>query len=38
MSIIPRLMAKDLKSLGANRNVPDAVRQQAARLSAIRHK
>jgi hypothetical protein len=37
MSIIPRLMPKDLKSLGANRNVPDAVRQQAARLSAIRN-
>jgi hypothetical protein len=37
MSIIPRLMPKDLKSLGTNRNVPDAVRQQAARLSAIRN-
>lgn len=38
MSIIPRLMPKDLKSLGTNRNVPDAVRQQAARLAAIRGK
>jgi len=38
MSIIPRLMPKDLKSLGMNRNVPDAVRQQAARLAAIRGK
>jgi hypothetical protein len=38
MSIIPRLMPKDLKSLGANRNVPDAVRQQASRLAAIRGK
>ena len=36
MSIIPRLMPKDLKSLGQNRNVPDAVRQQAARLATIR--
>lgn len=38
MAIIPRLMPKDLKSLGTNRNVPDAVRQQAARLAAIRNK
>lgn len=38
MGIIPRLMPKDLKSLGQNRNVPDAVRQQANRLSALRSK
>jgi hypothetical protein len=38
MGIIPRLMPRDLKSLGTNRNVPDAVRQQAARLGAIRGK
>ncbi len=38
MAIIPRLMPKDLKSLSTNRNVPDAVRQQAARLAAIRGK
>jgi hypothetical protein len=36
MAIIPRLMPRDLKALGANRNVPDAVRQQAARLVATR--
>jgi hypothetical protein len=36
MSIIPRLMPRDLKSLGTNRNVPDAVRQQAARLAQVR--
>lgn len=36
MSIIPRLMPKDLKALGKNRNVPDAVRQQAARLATTR--
>jgi hypothetical protein len=38
MSVIPRLMPRDLKALGTNRNVPDAVRQQAARLAAIRGK
>lgn len=36
IGIIPRLMPKDLKSLGQNRNVPDAVRQNAARLAATR--
>jgi hypothetical protein len=36
MGIIPRLMPRDLKSLGSNRNVPDAVRQQAARLAQTR--
>lgn len=37
MAIVPRLQARDLKSLATNRNVPDAVRQQAARLSATRN-
>jgi len=36
MGILPRLQAKDLKNLGQNRNVPEAVRRQATRLSAAR--
>ena len=36
MGILPRLHAKDLKSLGQNRNVPEAVRRQALRLAVTR--
>jgi hypothetical protein len=36
MSILPRLHARELKALGQNRNVSDAVRRQALRLSAAR--
>ena len=36
MSILPRLHAKDLKTLGQNRNVSDAVRRQALRLATTR--
>jgi hypothetical protein len=36
MSILPRLYAKDLKTLSQNRNVSEAVRRQAARLSTAR--
>ena len=36
MSILPRLHTKELKTLGQNRNVSDAVRRQALRLSTAR--
>jgi hypothetical protein len=36
MSILPRLHAKELKALGQNRNVPEAVRRQAVRLATAR--
>ncbi|HEX8337638.1 MAG TPA: hypothetical protein VF621_12970 [Pyrinomonadaceae bacterium] len=36
MSILPRLHAKELKGLGQNRNVSDAVRRQALRLATTR--
>src|SRR5829696_2045145 len=36
MSILPRLHAKELKALGQNRNVSDAVRRQALRLATAR--
>ncbi|HEX8291103.1 MAG TPA: hypothetical protein VF570_05080 [Pyrinomonadaceae bacterium] len=36
MSILPRLHAKELKALGQNRNVSDAVRRQALRLATVR--
>lgn len=36
MSILPRLHAKELKALGQNRNVSDAVRRQALRLAVAR--
>ena len=36
MGILPRLHAKDLKTLGQNRNVSDAVRRQALRLATTR--
>ena len=36
MGILPRLYTKDLKTLGQNRNVSDAVRRQALRLSTAR--
>jgi hypothetical protein len=36
MGILPRLQTRDLKSLGQNRNVSDAVRRQALRLATTR--
>lgn len=36
MGLLPRLHAKDLKTLGQNRNVSEAVRRQALRLSTTR--
>ncbi|HYY97015.1 MAG TPA: hypothetical protein VE642_00405, partial [Pyrinomonadaceae bacterium] len=36
MSILLRLQTKDLKNLSQNRNVPEAVRRQALRLSSAR--
>jgi hypothetical protein len=36
MGLLPRLHAKDLKSLGQNRNVSDGVRRQALRLATAR--
>jgi hypothetical protein len=36
MGILPRLHTKDLKTLGQNRNVSDAVRRQALRLATTR--
>jgi hypothetical protein len=36
IGILPRLYTKDLKTLGQNRNVSDAVRRQALRLSTAR--
>ncbi|HJQ33921.1 MAG TPA: hypothetical protein VJ866_17195 [Pyrinomonadaceae bacterium] len=36
MNILPRLQAKDLKTLGMNRNVSEAVRRQALRISVAR--
>ncbi|HWS89004.1 MAG TPA: hypothetical protein VN282_18665 [Pyrinomonadaceae bacterium] len=36
MSILPRLHAKELKALGQNRNVSEAVRRQALRLATAR--
>ncbi len=36
ISILPRLHAKELKGLGQNRNVSDAVRRQALRLATAR--
>ncbi|HEX8501449.1 MAG TPA: hypothetical protein VF659_12775 [Pyrinomonadaceae bacterium] len=36
MSLLPRLHAKELKALGQNRNVSDAVRRQALRLATVR--
>ena len=36
MGLLPRLHAKDLKTLGQNRNVSDAVRRQALRLATTR--
>lgn len=38
MSILPRLYTNDLKTLGQNRNVSDAVRRQALRLATARGK
>ena len=34
--ILPRLYTKDLKSIGQNRNVSEAVRRQALRLATTR--
>jgi hypothetical protein len=36
MNVLPRLQAKDLKSIGQNRNVSEAVRRQALRISVTR--
>jgi hypothetical protein len=36
MSILPRIRSKDLQHLSQNRNVPEAVRRQAARLNQAR--
>jgi hypothetical protein len=36
INILPRLRTNDLKSLGQNRNVSDAVRRQAMRLATVR--
>jgi hypothetical protein len=36
INILPRLYTRDLKALGQNRNVSDAVRRQALRLSTVR--
>jgi hypothetical protein len=36
MTILPRLHARELKALGQNRNVSDAVRRQALRLTSAR--
>jgi hypothetical protein len=36
MQILPRLYAKDLKALGQNRNVAEAVRRQALRIATTR--
>ena len=36
INILPRLYTRDLKSLGQNRNVSDAVRRQAMRLATVR--
>lgn len=36
ISILPRLYTRDLKALGQNRNVSDAVRRQSLRLSSVR--
>jgi hypothetical protein len=36
MQILPRIRSKDLNSLSQNRNVPEAVRRQAYRLSQMR--
>ena len=36
INILPRLHAKELKALGQNRNVSDAVRRQALRLASAR--
>lgn len=36
MNLLPRLHVKDLEALGKNRNIPDAVRTQAFRLSKTR--
>ncbi|MGH9901684.1 MAG: hypothetical protein ACRD68_07710 [Pyrinomonadaceae bacterium] len=36
MGILPRLYSKDLKTLSQNRNVPEAVRRQANRLTIAR--
>ena len=36
MQVLPRIRAKDLKSLSQNRNVSEAVRRQAYRLSEMR--
>jgi hypothetical protein len=36
ISILPRLYTKDLKTLGQNRNIPEAVRRQAARIAIVR--
>ncbi len=36
MNLLPRLHVKDLEALGKNRNIPDAIRTQAFRLSRTR--
>lgn len=36
LQILPRLYTKDLKALSQNRNVPEAIRRQALRLSTMR--
>ncbi len=36
MNILPRIYTKDLKSLAANRNVPQAIRRQAERIASAR--
>jgi len=36
MNLLPRLHVKDLEALGKNRNIPDAIRTQAFRLSKTR--
>jgi hypothetical protein len=36
MTILPRLQARDLQALSQNRNVPEAVRRQAYRLTQMR--
>jgi hypothetical protein len=36
MGLLPRIYARDLKNLSQNRNVSDAVRRQAIRISQAR--
>jgi hypothetical protein len=36
LSVLPRLYTRDLKALGQNRNISDAVRRQSLRLATVR--